>query len=95
MSAEPEVIGGKNMHPRERCVGAPCALHFPSEHALSSAPMLWRNDVGLLERICEHGIGHPDPDHIARLRNAGHLRIAEGLALHGCDGCCVSTTGSR
>jgi hypothetical protein len=32
-----------------------------------------------MERICEHGIGHPDPDQIMR---------DEAGWVHGCDGCC-------
>jgi hypothetical protein len=27
--------------------------------------MLWRGDTRVMERICPHGIGHPDPDHMA------------------------------
>ena len=38
-----------------------------------------------MERICDHGIGHPDPDEF-RIRNG------EDDGIHGCDGCC---SGSR
>jgi hypothetical protein len=37
-----------------------------------------------MERICPHGVGHPDPDEYA---------IASGgdAGVHGCDGCCAPT----
>lgn len=34
-----------------------------------------------MERICKHGIGHPDPDDL-KVQSSW----AEGV--HGCDGCC-------
>jgi hypothetical protein len=40
-----------------------------------------------MERICDHGIGHPDPDDI-RVRE----RWDEGV--HGCDGCCHENENS-
>ena len=39
----------------------------------------WREDRFIMERICEHGVGHPDPD---------DKRVREGDGVHGCDGCC-------
>jgi len=46
----------------------------------------WRSDRRLMERVCPHGIGHPDPDDVA-------YRVSRGepatVAVHGCDGCCV------
>ena len=38
----------------------------------------------MFERICEHGIGHPDPDQVSYWQRWGK----EALAIHGCDGCC-------
>jgi hypothetical protein len=35
-----------------------------------------------MERICEHGIGHPDPDD-------RRIRTGEDMGDHGCDGCCT------
>jgi hypothetical protein len=49
-------------------------------------PTLWRDDRGIMERTCPHGVGHPDPDDMGfhdRV-NPGHV---EGV--HGCDGCCL------
>lgn len=40
----------------------------------------------LAERVCRHGIGHPDPDSLAYLESRG----VEGMGVHGCDGCCTA-----
>jgi hypothetical protein len=37
------------------------------------------------ERICPHGIGHPDPDDMAYWKSIGE----ESMGVHGCDGCCA------
>lgn len=64
----------------------PCPFHEPSDHALKDAPMNIRSDKNfLVERVCEHGVGHDDPDSANYMRAQGH-----GWAgTHGCDGCCV------
>ena len=36
------------------------------------------------ERICEHGVGHPDPDSLEFFRSIG----VTSMGIHGCDGCC-------
>lgn len=38
----------------------------------------------LLERRCEHGVGHPDPDCVAWLNSV----YSNAWGVHGCDGCC-------
>jgi hypothetical protein len=35
-----------------------------------------------MERICEHGCGHPDPDD-------HRILTGEDDGIHGCDGCCA------
>ena len=55
----------------------PCPIHKPGEHHMVTWPLHWRNDRDIFERICEHGIGHPDPD-----------STPAGQSAHGCDGCC-------
>lgn len=76
-----------NAHDDGQCAGEHCCLHKPSDHALSQAPLNWRGDLGLMERICPHGIGHPDPDDLDYKRSVG--LDADTLAIHGCDGCCA------
>ena len=81
-------------HGKDECSGTPCVLHSPSDHPLKDAPLSWRSERAMMERICEHGIGHPDPDDRAhwerRLGNDPASReFIEARAQHGCDGCCV------
>jgi hypothetical protein len=80
-------------HGAEYCSGEFCCIHKPSDHALHAAPMNWRSDNGLMERICEHGVGHPDPDDLThKLLTLGAEGFAAGeYDVHGCDGCCALT----
>lgn len=68
-------------HKRTKCKGDVCSLHKRTNHHMRHMPQHWRGDRGIMERICEHGVGHPDPD---------DYRVLNGLDLgvHGCDGCC-------
>ena len=77
-------------HEQGQCRGA-CVIHNPSNHHMVSWPTHWRDDRKLMERICQHGVGHPDPDHIAWL--AQNMRGVEGV--HGCDGCCLLPIDER
>ena len=58
-----------------------CAIHKRSEHVMRAFPQHWRWDRGIMERICTHGVGHPDPDDWA-------IQLAHDRGQHGCDGCC-------
>lgn len=49
---------------------------------------LWRDDRALMERLCPHGVGHPDPDDIEFKRRVLGVKRAKTEAIHGCDGCC-------
>lgn len=57
-----------------------CPIHNRSNHSMRSFPQSWRPDMQLMERICPHGVGHPDPD---------DLKTRNGEMVHGCDGCCA------
>jgi hypothetical protein len=59
----------------------PCPLHGRTQHHMRAWAQNWRDDRGVMERICPHGIGHPDPDDPAFQKN-------EYEGVHGCDGCC-------
>lgn len=72
-------------HSRDRCVGQWCCIHNPSDHPLSGAPLNWRGDRGIMERICEHGVGHNDPDDTAARKLLG---LGDSDGVHGCDFCC-------
>lgn len=78
-----------NVHPRtEDCATFGCSVHSPSDHGMRDFPTHWRSDRGLMERICPHGVGHPDPDHLSYTRRTLGLDAAYYESIHGCDGCC-------
>lgn len=99
MNSELFVDGnGKHVEVHERtddCVQNGCCIHNPSSHPLTGAPLVWRT-AGMfdikpshMERICEHGVGHPDPDSLRYLLRTGNESLAMTLGIHGCDGCCA------
>lgn len=85
---EPSVI--LRTHPAEPdCYQYGCSVHSPSTTHMSEWPMNWRTDRAVMERICEHGVGHPDPD-------SAEFFIRRGMAylnIHGCDFCCTAPGG--
>ncbi len=53
-----------------------------TDHHMKTWPTNIRFDRGgLVERICPHGIGHPDPDSLRQMKNDN--------GTHGCDRCCL------
>lgn len=85
------IYGGRTLrtHPAAKCADdETCAIHKPSAHRLTWAPLHWRGDRGLLERICEHGVGHPDPDDLAFKKKTMPNYDSYAFEVHGCDGCC-------
>lgn len=82
----------KNIHPPDKCKGERCCIHNPSDHPLKDAPLQLRADRWpLMERRCEHGVGHPDPDSVDYIQRTlpGGRESAEYEGVHGCDGCCT------
>lgn len=77
-----------NTHRAGDCLGPYCCIHNPSDHPLKDNPLNWRADRALMERICDHGVGHPDPDDISFKRLTRGHEYADAEAHHGCDGCC-------
>lgn len=41
-------------------------------------------ESGLVEDVCDHGIGHPNAQWLAKHDPKGK----KGFNVHGCDGCC-------
>ena len=68
-------------HKPEVCTGQVCTIHNRTDHNMRSFPQHWRSDRRIMERICSHGVGHPDPDEFA-------LLTGKDDGTHGCDGCC-------
>ncbi len=77
------LVGGQTLqtHTRKECVGYWCCIHYPSPHHMADWPQNWRGDRGIMERICKHGVGHPDPDDPKSTDRYEYV--------HGCDGCCA------
>ena len=76
------------VHDQSKCKGQFCCIHNPSDHCMKDSPTHWRDDRKLMERICKHGVGHPDPDDLAyKERN----NLPDSSGIHGCDGCCGDT----
>lgn len=81
------------VHSKETCdSGTNCCIHNPSEHHMRDWPLTFRPDKrNLAERICEHGVGHPDPDSlmfIAKHDKVNPEHVYRVPSIHGCDGCC-------
>lgn len=82
-------IEGLIVHAKEECDdNEPCVIHNPSDHHMADWLLNWRGDRHLMERICEHGVGHPDPDHIRHVVSLD-FQEATSQMIHGCDGCCT------
>lgn len=78
-----------NVHDRALCAGHPCCVHNPTETYLTYGwRQHWRADRQLMERLCRHGVGHPDPDHLDYVRRSRGVDAARTESTHGCDGCC-------
>lgn len=82
-------IGGAlvtNVHSRAQCAAhdAACVMHNPTEHHMSSWTQLWREDRKIVERMCGHGVGHPDPDQWPHWQRTNRMYEQ----VHGCCGCC-------
>ena len=74
------------VHDEESCAKQQgCSVHRPSDNHMKGWSQNWRDDRGMMERICDHGIGHPDLDDVKF-----HGTMKDGFDFtHGCDGCCV------
>lgn len=98
-----QIIGA--IHSPDDCQSRPCVIHAPSDHSMRSFPTHFRFDRGLMERICPHGVGHPDPDDLNYKLADAELRatalesqteresiLGKAIAegIHGCDGCCMT-----
>ena len=68
-------------HKKDLCAGQHCTIHNMSNHSMRDYPQLWRGDRNIMERVCPHGVGHPDPDDFNVMTNPHEV-------IHGCDGCC-------
>ena len=76
------LVGGDVLytHTKDDCIGEYCTIHNNSPHHMVEWRQHYRFDRAIMERICFHDVGHPDPD---------DPKTQDGYeAVHGCDGCC-------
>ena len=74
------LIGGDKIfgvHVPSMCEGEYCCIHNPSNHHMLTWKQVFRPTSRVMERLCSHGIAHPDPDD----PKSKEVR-------HACDGCC-------
>lgn len=74
----------RTVHPLSACGDRVCIIHRPTNHHMSDWPLIWREDRGIFERVCGHGISHPDPDQGQFWAENNQ----EWKWVHGCDRCC-------
>lgn len=72
-----------HVHGSSDCFGEVCSIHNRTDHSMRHCPQHWRSDRGIIERICDHGVGHPDPDDHS-------VMLGVDSGSHGCDGCCAN-----
>lgn len=59
------LVGGQllsGVHRRNTCIGPNCCIHNPSTHPMRSWKMHFNHSTMVMERVCEHGFVHVDPD---------------------------------
>jgi len=79
-----------SVHHPANCAGETCMIHNPTDHSMRDFRLVFRGDrMPLAERICPHGVGHPDPDCLDFLMRVNPEGAWE---VHGCDGCCGETS---
>lgn len=77
-----------NVHlPNRDCFANGCVIHAPTREAEAIGPTHYREDRRMMERICKHGVGHPDPD--AQRWAERTFGPDPNRGIHGCDGCCA------
>ena len=87
------LVGGEvlaNVHDPSQCEGEACCIHNPSDHHMIDWPQHWRGDRGIMERICPHGVGHPDPDDLDFIARTRGIDAAYDEGVHGC---CADNAG--
>jgi hypothetical protein len=79
-----------SLHFKKDC-NRPCPIHAPSKHHMVTWPINIRETL-LTERLCAHGVGHPDPDSIVWMDDHSYPGAKGSWGVHGCDGCCGDWT---
>jgi hypothetical protein len=69
-------------HDEEKCFGQVCSIHNRSDHHMRKFKQFYRVDRKIMERVCSHNVGHPDPDDLSIINGTND-------GEHKCDGCCI------
>lgn len=72
------------VHNEGKCSTEWCVIHNPM-NTYDRTRLHWRDDRGIFEVICMHGVGHPAPEQFAYWED----RDEDWQAVHGCCGCCA------
>lgn len=75
-------------HEPDQCLGEYCDIHDKRHPNDAHYPLNWREDRGVMEFICDHGIGHPTYAQYDFLNRTLGVK-AWAYTSHGCDGCCA------
>lgn len=81
-----------NVHmPSDDCRVYGCVIHHTRVHPMRGFRTHWRGDRGIMERMCPHMVGHPDPQDLNFIRRTRGADAASMESIHGCcEGlCCV------
>ena len=71
-----------NTHAADFCdTEFPCSIHRRSNHPMRPFPQTWCGQHNIMERLCPHGLAHPDPDDYL-------VRTEQVATAHPCDDCC-------
>lgn len=74
----------------ENCEKYGCVMHNPTDHNMITFPLNWNQDKRIMERVCPHGVAHPDPDAIAYRERIFEKAYVDAAKSHAnCDGCCT------
>lgn len=74
------------VHSSKQCEGRNCVIHNnPSLHPLTMEPAVWNDEETAVERVCVHGVVHPDVDDLDYRKTVGQYYV---YLEHECDGCC-------
>lgn len=82
----PKVSRLNFVHSQMACAYRHCAIHgTASIHPLSMEPLIWDDDYQTVQRLCAHGIKHPDKDNVDYFEEIGGFPYVHNQ----CDGCCT------
>jgi hypothetical protein len=73
----PSTVRAMVVHGVDACAGRECVIHAPTDHRMRGFRLHWRADRGIFERLCRHGIGHPDPDQQAYWREQAERGVMD------------------